>query len=362
MGPLSGHRPAVAGPFGPTPIPPTTVTQWLDPDTWDAFVARASDGGLAHRWGWTQVVPAAYRHRVFRLAATRGPHLVGVLPLVLVRSPIFGRLLVSMPYLDTGGLCTDGDTAAETALLDAALELAERHHVRLELRQLQPRAIDLAVSRHKVTMVVDLDDGADAVWGRARSNKRGQVRKAQRAGLTTQVTGSAGTAEFYRVLAANMRDLGSPVHRRGFFEAINAAFGDDAVTILVTDGRRTLGAGLLLLHGDRATLPWSSSLRSARALGPNQLLYWEAVRCAVARKARVLDLGRSTPGSGTYATKREWGASPVPLHWYRTGQVSEQDSPDPIITRLSWASTAWTRVPLPLATFAGALIRGGLPQ
>lgn len=338
------------------------VGPWHDAERWDAFVTGTRDGTLGHRWGWTDVVPEAYGHPVFRLAATRADQLVGVLPLVLVRSPLFGRVLVSMPYLDTGGLCTNGDHDAEMALTRAALRLADRCHVRLELRQFQAREIGLPASYHKVTMEMDLSGGADAVWDRARSNKRSQVRKAGRAGLCAVRSGASGTNDFYRVLAANMRDLGSPVHRRRFFEAIHAVFGDDAVTLLVRHDGRTLGAGLLLLHGDRATLPWSSSLRTARALAPNQLLYWAAAQCAVERNCQVLDLGRSSPGSGTFETKREWGAVPHPLHWYRTGTVAEPDQPDEVVRRLGWASRAWTRVPLPLATRAGALIRGGLPQ
>ena len=344
------------------------VRRWTDAVSWDRFVLAAADGNIAHHWAWSRVVPAAYGHQVITLAAERSGRLVGVLPLVLVRSHLFGSLLVSMPYLDTGGLCTDGDGEAGAALLAAAIDLAESEGVRLELRHLQDKSTGLPASLHKVTMTIDLTDGEDAVWSRAKSNRRGQVRKARRSGLECFRTDSSGVDDFYRVLAHNMRDLGSPVHRRRFFSAASAELGEDAVYLIVRSGADVVGAGLLLFHGGRAVLPFSSSLRSALSMGPNQLLYWETVRCALDRGCTVLDLGRSSPGSGTFEAKREWGATPVQLYWHRTGgrrpERPDQDATegDDLARRLAWATNLWAKLPVPVATAAGSLVRGGLPQ
>jgi len=272
---------------------------------------------------------------------------------VLVRSRVFGRVLVSMPYLDTGGLCTDGDTEADSALLAAAIALADSEGVRLELRHLGERSTGLPASLGKVTMTVDLTGGQEAVWSRAKPNRRGQVRKARRAGLECGIAGESGVGDFYQVLAHNMRDLGSPVHRRRFFSA---------TFVLVRSGSEVVGAGLLLFHGQRAVLPWSSSLRSAWSLGPNQLLYWEVARCALERGCTILDLGRSSPGSGTFEAKREWGATPVQLYWHRAGGDRPAGETDDLGRRLAWATRLWSGLPVPVATGAGALIRGGLPQ
>ena len=159
-----------------------------------------------------------------------------------------------------------------------------------------------------------------------------------------------------------MRDLGSPVHRRRFFAAVSAHLGDDATYVLVRSEGRVVGAGLVLFHGNRAVLPWSSSVRAARALGPNQLLYWEVARIAIRRGCTVLDLGRSTPGSGTYEAKREWGSRPVQLCWHRAAGRAEPVDGDEPGRRLAWATRLWTRLPVPVATVAGSAVRGGLPQ
>jgi FemAB-related protein (PEP-CTERM system-associated) len=345
-----------------TTLRPTTplVELWADGGAWDDFARGARDSTMAHRWAWMRIVSDSYGHKVFPLAAVRDGSLAGVLPLVLVRSRLFGRHLVSMPFLDYGGLCTDGDRAAEHALVTAALELARSNRAELELRHLTDRLIGLPASLHKVTMTLDLTDGEDAVWRRIRSNRRGQVRKARRNGLIASVHGAEGLDPFYHVIATNMRDLGSPVHRRRFFGVVLAGFGGDARIILVRDGSDHVGAGMVLIDKDRIVLPWSSSLRSSFSRGPNQLLYWEALRYGIERGCRVFDFGRSSPASGTFESKREYGAEPVQLFWHHhpPGEVSaDQDA-----QRLEWATRLWRHLPVPLANVVGAMVRGGLPN
>jgi FemAB-related protein (PEP-CTERM system-associated) len=333
--------------------------EWAaDPRTWDAFVLRAPDGTMAHRWAWLGIASASYGHRAIPLTAVRGGTLAGVLPLIQIRSRLFGRHLVSMPYVDTGGLCTAGDKAAEAALVATAIEMAAGSRSHLELRHARDRAIPLVPSRHKVTMTADLSGGEDAVWQRIRGNRRSQVRKARRAGLTAEVCGREALADFYRILAVNLRDLGSPVHRRGFFRQIIDAFGEDARIVLVRDGRAAVGGALMLFHGDRAWMPFMASLRSASARAPAQLTYWQCLCLAISRGCQVFDFGRSSPGSGTYEAKREWAAEPEPLFWHRL----PGDETDGDVQRWQWGIDLWRRLPVPVATALGSAIRGGLPQ
>jgi FemAB-related protein (PEP-CTERM system-associated) len=350
-------RPAVTG------VP--QVTLWTDGPSWDRYVTAATDGTLGHRWAWLEVIAGTYGHPVLPLAAIHGDTLAGVLPLVLLRSRLFGRTLVSMPYLDCGGLCTDATAsdiltaprdAAQDALLAAAAELAEQHGAALELRHLSPKQLPMPVGLEKVTLTLDVSSGEDDVWSRIKSNRRSQVRKARKAGLTARVGGPDDTRAFYQVWAHNMRDLGSPVHPRGFFDRILAAFPGDAHVILVEDGGDPVGAGIVLRHGDRMVLPWSSSLRAALPKGPNQLLYWEALRYAVETGARTFDFGRSSRDAGTYEAKREWGAVPEQLYWH--GATDDGGRLD----RLGWACEVWRRLPVGLTITLGSRIRGSISR
>ncbi len=167
-----------------------------------------------------------FGHPTIYLAARDGTGLVGVLPLVLVRSPIFGRFLVSMPFVNYGGPL--GSAEAVRALAEEAVRIAAAERVKLlELRSRVELPLDLPVSHRKITVVLDIpagepdtpvqvvrceaaEPGAPSPEGR----HRGAVRRDQ-------------LDPFYRVFARHMRDLGTPVQPRRLFTALADAFGDD---------------------------------------------------------------------------------------------------------------------------------------
>ena len=345
-------------PSAPPASAASPVLTWSDHESWDRFVRASADGTLGHLWAWRDVVSGTYRHQVFNLAAVRGGAIVGVLPLVLVRSRLFGRSLVSMPYLDYGGVCSNGDREAEVALVAAATELSARHAACLEMRQLHAKDLGMPATLDKVTMTLDVSGGEELAWSQIRSNRRGQVRKATRHGLTATVGGPEAVDAFYRVWAANMRDLGSPVHPRSFFDRVLSAFPGDARVVLVDDAGTPVGGGIVLRYGDRVVLPWSSSLRGSLAKGPNQLLYWEAIRHAISTGATTFDFGRSSVGAGTFDSKREWGAQPVQLYWHG----SDGGESGSRLDRLAWATRVWRRLPLPVTVAVGSRVRGGISR
>jgi FemAB-related protein (PEP-CTERM system-associated) len=351
---------SILAPSGVNAQPVVRQVTSMGGSEWDVFVDRAPGATFAHACSWRDILAEAYGLRSFQLAAFEGPRLTGVLPLALTESRLFGRHLVSMPYLDYGGVCADGSPAAERALVEEAMALADRERAVLQLREVGERELELACSLDKVTMVLDMGQGEQDLWNRLPSRRRGQVRKGRRNGLTASLHGAEGLADFYRVYATNMRDLGSPAHRLGFFRAILRGLGERAQLILVRANERVVGAGLIVLHRETIALPFVSSLRSSFSLAPNQILYWEAMRFGIANGYRLFDFGRSSKGAGTFEWKREWGAQPVQLHWYHHSPGG--GSPHEHVERMGWAPRVWQRLPVSVATRVGSAIRGGIPN
>ena len=321
---------------------------------WDAYVSRCPSAGLYHRHGWARVIERSYGHRPLYLWARDGSGVRGVLPLVLFRGALGGRSLVSLPFLDEGGLCAD-DAAARTALWDAARAVSRRERAAcIELRQGEPSGLQLPPLSSKVSIMLALAEDPDTMWRRLDAKVRNQVRKATNSGLTTAWCGVEGLDDFYTVFARNMRDLGSPVHARRFFGAILEEFAGAARLLLVQDGRRTVAGGVVMAFRDTVLVPWASSLREWRSRCPSNLLYWEVIRSACDRGGRWLDFGRSTPGGGTYRFKMQWGGQERRLHWEASERPSLVDSDNPRYQRLIHA---WQRLPVPVATAIGPILR-----
>lgn len=336
------------------------VVEWSDGAAWDSFVGEAPDSTVMHLWGWKAVMERAYGHRTLFLAAVDRDVLRGVLPLTLIRSPLFGWHLVSMPYMDYGGACTAGDDEAEALLVEVATGAAERERAVLTLRYDRSPTLSLPCSLEKVTMLLELGTSEAALWKRLPSERRNRIRKGQKHGLTASIHDEEGLRDFFAVFATNMRDLGSPVHSPRFFREVFARLGEHARIILVRAQNRSVGAGLMLLYNGMISIPWVSSLRSFFDKCPNQVLYWEAMRFGIANGYGLLDLGRSSRGSGAYEAKRQWGAEPVQLHWcYHPATAG---SPGDGARRLAWAVGLWRRLPLTVANAIGPWLRRAIPN
>jgi serine/alanine adding enzyme len=330
-----------------------------DAAAWDSYAAGHPDATGYHRWAWRRVFKNAFGHDSFYLLARDGDRVAGILPLVHIRSRLFGQSLTSMAFLNYGGVVADSDGAA-TRLLSAAGDLAARIGCRhVELRHRTRRFPGLPCRQHKVTMLLPLQAG---MWERLDRKVRNQVRKAQKSDLTVERGDVRLLPEFYEVFARNMRDLGTPVYSPRLFEQVLREFQDCAHLHIVRLGSRPVAGGLTFRTGQTVEVPWASSVRDFNALCPNHLLYWSIIESAVALECDTLDFGRSTPNEGTYKFKEQWGAEPVPLHWE---YVLTQGSTLPRIAagnpRFRLMVDVWTRLPLAVATALGPSIVRGIP-
>src|SRR5260370_29256179 len=91
-----------------------------DAERWDSFVASNPDASNYHRWGWRVAIESTFRHRSYYLAATGNGEVKGVLPLVHMKSHLFGHFLVSMPFFSYGGVFSSMSEAREALLAEAA--------------------------------------------------------------------------------------------------------------------------------------------------------------------------------------------------------------------------------------------------
>ena len=86
---------------------------------WNTYASGHPDATVDHLWQWREVFTGVFGHECVYLAARRRGSLAGILPLVLFRSRIFGRSVVSVPFLNYGGVLAD-DAGAAQALIDHA--------------------------------------------------------------------------------------------------------------------------------------------------------------------------------------------------------------------------------------------------
>jgi len=343
------------------------ATLCLDPAEgreWDLFLAGHPSGTSYHRFAWKRVVEKSFGHRSYYVAARdRAGTVKGILPLVHMKSRLFGNFLVSLPFFNYGGLLTTGEEAtcvllaeAERLLRETGAEYVELRHLDLDGRD------DLPSKRHKVSMVLPLAGSGEEQWKILDAKVRNQVRKATKSGLETVTGGLSLLDGFYDVFCRNMRDLGTPVYGRDFFHHILEAFPESIRIISVNLGGRTVASGIVSRFRETVEVPWASSIREFRELCPNNLLYWEAIRFAIDSGASRFDFGRSTPDEGTFRFKKQWGAQPVGLCWqYLLSQGTEMPELNPNNPKYGRMIGIWKKLPVKLTRSIGPHIVRNIP-
>ncbi|ACM21318.1 FemAB superfamily protein [Geotalea daltonii FRC-32] len=330
---------------------------------WDAYVLGHDEGTCYHQYGWKEVIEKSFGHEAYFLAA-RGDSgkVCGVLPLVKMQSALFGRYLVSVPFCNYGGVLCD-DTTVERLLINRAKAMREELEVtHVELRHLDKCLKGMATRSHKVTMILTLQENEAAQWKILDTKVRNQIRKAEKSRLKV-ITGHVELLDpFYRVFCRNMRDLGTPVYGKEFFRNIMETFPRTTKIVSVLLDGTTVASGIMMWFRDTVEVPWASSIKEYRNLCPNNLLYWEAIRCALKMRARRFDFGRSTPGEGTYRFKKQWGAEAVPLYWqYLIEEGTRLPQLNPSNPKYRTMIKVWQRLPLAVANYVGPKIVRGIP-
>jgi len=328
------------------------------------FALAGGPTPLSRHPAWLPVLRDGLGHEVYAVEA-RGPSGApcGLLPLAFVRSLLFGRFLVSLPYLNSNGVIA-ASPDVQTLLVNRAVELADELNAKhLELRHEAPLEHPALNGRmtSKVHMRMPLPETTALLWKGFDTKVRNQVRKGEKNAFTVAWGGEELLEPFYSVLCHNMRDLGTPVYGRALFRAILTTFPDDAELCVVRCGETPISAALLL-HGPGVTeVPTASSLREFNATCVNMLMYRHLLERAVSRRQTTFDFGRSTSDGPTFKFKKQWGAVPHSAAWQyhlRAGELGEMRPDNP---RYQKMIRLWQRLPVSLTRYIGPVIVRGIP-
>jgi FemAB-related protein (PEP-CTERM system-associated) len=337
-----------------------TVEQCTDPSAWDRFVRGQPGWTHFHYWGWRTVFQQVMGHQCpYLVARAADGSIAGALPLVRVQTPLFGRYLVSQPFVNYGGPL--GSDAAVQALTAEAERMAEQGGAKLlEMRSKRELPIALPVSHRKVTVVLDLQPSdPQLTFKKFEAKLRSQVRKPGKEGVTIRF-GADQVKPFFQVFAEHMRDLGTPTQPERLFTLLAEQFPDDMWTGCAYLGDKPIAAGIGFRWDNEFEMTWASSLHSHGKIAPNMGLYWAFMEKCVQEGVQVFNFGRTTPGSGTHKFKLQWGGREEPLWWYqKSNGVAKTPSPDD--AKYAWGPRLWKKLPIPVANLLGPRVVRGIP-
>lgn len=338
----------------------------LLPDTqaarseWDGFVASRPQSSFFQLSAWRAVVKRAYGHDCPYLVSRENGRLRGILPLTEVKSRLFGHFLIANGFTVGGGPLYTDDAALKD-LLDQAADLGRSRGVAyVELRDC-PSAPPPWQARG------DLYAGFEGPIAQNEADNLKQIPRKQRAvvrkalGQGFEIAIERQTRPFFDLYALTVRDHGTPVPPRRFFQALLEEFGQAAEILTVRKAGRPIASVLSFFYRDRVLPYYTGSIPEARRAGANDMMYWALMRRAVERGCSIFDFGRSKVGTGPYSFKSNWGFSPRPItHQYLLLGRDTLPNLNPTNPRYARLIAAWRRLPLPVANFISPFISRSL--
>jgi FemAB-related protein (PEP-CTERM system-associated) len=331
---------------------------------WDRFVEAMPAGTFFHRAGWAKVIETAFGHATHYSFTERDGAITGVLPLGRVKTWLFGDTMISSPFCVYGGPLA-ADAESEAALISHAESLLVRTGASaLEFRHLGATA-DMATSGWierpdlYVTFRKTFEGDHERNMKAIPRKQRAMVRKGIQNGLSS--IANRDVRVLHRIYAESVRNLGTPVFSRRYFQILMDVFGEAADIVTILDQEAPIASVMNFYFRDEVLPYYGGGSAAARARAGSDFLYWETMRRAAERDSRIFDFGRSKIGTGSFSFKHNWGFEPEKLQ-YRFRLKPGETIPElnPLNPKYRMFIAAWKRLPLPAANILGPIIVRGV--
>jgi FemAB-related protein (PEP-CTERM system-associated) len=331
-------------------------------EAWEQFVQVHGGGSFYHRYDWRAINAKSFGHRSAYLAALDGSDIAGILPIVRLKSRLFGNIACSLPFVNYAGALAVNDEA-EAALLHEAERLAREWKIEyLEIRSRRPMHAGLSQSEHKVSLSIALDPDPEKLFAAFKTGHRQEIRRAAKNGFEVKIGAGDLVDDFYDVLSESWRDLGTPIYKKRYFESIVRTFPNQIRIAVAYAGGEPAAAAFDGFSGTTVEGMWMGAKAPHRSKGVNYVLYWELMKNACERGFQRFHLGRSTVDSGGETFKKKWNAQVDQLYWAyvlrSTREIPQLNVNNP---KYQLAIRAWRQLPVPVTQLVGPLFARSIP-
>lgn len=328
-----------------------------DEADWGTFLVAHPEATPFHTLAWRDAVREGLGYDTPYLIAREGGVVAGILPLVHVRTPLFGNTLISTGFSVGGGvLARDPVIAADLAR--SAIALAEERGVAcLELRGERavfdgwPTKAD-TYAGFRAPLIADSGERLKAV----PRKKRADIRKGVKAGFVIDT--DAPVAVFHDLYARNLHALGTPILPLKWYAALKSAFGDSCEIATVGTAGHGPVVALMTFRFRGCVYPYYVGARAeARGLHAFDHVYWDLMERAAAAGMETFDFGRSKIGTGSADYKRHWGFEATPLayqyHLVKAGAMPDVNPNNPKYARFV---ATWKKLPFGVTRRVGPFL------
>lgn len=330
----------------------------VDHPDWDSLLPTSGQASFFHTAGWARVLSQTYGYKARYFTITDNGLIVGLMPVMEIKSLLTGKRGVSLPFTDACvPLAEDRETFA--LLLKESVAFGRQAGWKhLEFRGAKSWMPPGPASSMHLVHALELSADEMEVSARFKPNVRRNIRKSKKEGVKVRLMHSLGAmAAYYRLHCGTRRYHGLPPQPWLFFKKMHEHIigpGKGFIALAEFQNRWIAGA-VFLQHRDQAIYKYGASDIRFQRLRPNNLVMWEALRWCCRNNVRRFSFGRTDPkNEGLRHYKNGWGAVEDRLLYHRLDLrsscfVGTHGTPKS-------SSAVFKSLPLPMLRLAGRLL------
>ena len=285
--------------------------------------------------------------------------LASILPLMEVDSWLTGRRGIALPFTDECPPLCESEAEFKTLFQNAVEWGRSRGWKSLELRGGRKFMGDAPASVAFYSHRLDLTAGETKLFENMDSSARRGVRKAEKDGVTVEVSQSEeGMRDFYGLQCLTRRRHGLPPQPWSFFLNLwrQIMSQNQGMVVLAGWGGAKIAGAVYFFLGGRAIYKYGASDYRRQNLRPNNLVMWEGMKWLARQGATSLDLGKSSLAhDGLRKFKLNLGAREEQLEYIKWDLRRNQFQVETDGVT-GWHNQVFSRLPLFLSRRAGEML------
>ena len=348
-----------------------------DSEEWNILVKQNIDSTFYHLWEWSRILSLTYRYPRIYLQVKERETLMCVLPLMHVKSKIFGNRLVSLPFCEYGGPIIDSSIDSSvmrsslSTIIKAVNKLGKKLGVDIiELRN--PPWLSLISetllsygynkSQQYITFKLNLSKPVYQIWDAFSKNRKQMIQRGVKSGLIVEEVQTYNQLKvYYELYLKTQVRHGSPPNSYSFFETIfDLLYLKKMCKILIAKYHGRIIGGVIVFHYKDTIYWWNSIMDDKyRRLSPTDPLLWEIIEWGAKNNFKILDFGRTRLNTAIYHFKKGWSGQKTPLYDYLYF-LKKKELADPAQKKYVYMSRIWSLFPTILTQRLGPRIIKGI--
>jgi CelD/BcsL family acetyltransferase involved in cellulose biosynthesis len=292
---------------------------------WTTFIGTHRRASIFHHPNWMRVLQDTYRFRPACRLFVEGENVVGILPILQIRSPITGNRGVCLPFSDICGPLIDREEGTSALGQTCADLCRDQRWKYLDIHEYVGHPGALPTEHYKWHAII-LDPDAEKVYRTfRRTSVRQAIEKAERDGTRIEKrTDIKALDEFIRLNELNRRKHGIPPQPAKFFRNLFRhviANGQGVITLSRCNGQ-VMAAGIFLHFNKVLVYKYGAVDERFLHMHSTHLMVWNMVKWGCENGYDLFDFGRTdVQNRGLLEFKSRWGAVCNDLHYVRFGQT-----------------------------------------